>query len=136
MENKEIEVDHPSHYNKGKIEVITIIKDWKLAFCLGNAIKYTARCRSKGSEIPDLKKAIWYLKYAIKNPQMESIRYEDGSFEDDYINYDPSTVLEDWDLPILLESVILSIYNFKSSGSISFLLDGIQFIEKYIKEKE
>ena len=30
-------VNHPSHYNTGKIEVIDAIEDWGLGFALGNA---------------------------------------------------------------------------------------------------
>lgn len=35
-------VDHPSHYNSGKIEVIDAIEDWNLGFHLGNVVKYIA----------------------------------------------------------------------------------------------
>lgn len=54
-------VDHPSHYNKGKIEVIDFIEDQGLSFHLGNVIKYIARAGSKGDKLEDLKKARWYL---------------------------------------------------------------------------
>lgn len=54
-------VDHPSHYNRGKIEVIDFIEDQGLSFHLGNVIKYVARAGSKGDKIEDLKKARWYL---------------------------------------------------------------------------
>ena len=36
-------VNHPKHYNVGKIEVIDAIQDWELDFCLGNVVKYIAR---------------------------------------------------------------------------------------------
>lgn len=54
-------VDHPSHYNKGKIEVIDFIEDQGLSFHLGNVIKYVARAGSKGDKLEDLKKhdGIW-----------------------------------------------------------------------------
>lgn len=54
-------IDHPSHYNRGKIEVIDFIEDQGLSFHLGNVIKYVARAGSKGDKIEDLKKARWYL---------------------------------------------------------------------------
>lgn len=54
-------VDHPAHYNKGKIEVIDFIEDQQLPFHLGNVIKYVARAGSKGDKLEDLKKARWYL---------------------------------------------------------------------------
>jgi len=59
-------VDHPSHYNQGKIEVIDAIQDWKLDFCEGNTVKYVARSKHKGKRLEDLKKARWYLDYLIK----------------------------------------------------------------------
>ena len=67
-------VNHPSHYNDGKIEVIDYIEDKQLGFCLGNAIKYISRAGKKKSgnmsdkekEIEDLKKAVFYINYRIK----------------------------------------------------------------------
>lgn len=59
-------VEHPSHYNQGKYEVIDVINDWKLNFNLGNAIKYIARADYKNNAIEDLKKAVFYLNYEIK----------------------------------------------------------------------
>jgi hypothetical protein len=60
-------VDHPSHYNAGKIEVIEAIDDWQLGFYEGNVVKYVARAKHKGSELEDLKKAAWYLNRLIEN---------------------------------------------------------------------
>jgi len=57
---------HPSHYNMGRFEVIDVIDDWKLDFCLGNAIKYIARAPYKGKEKEDLRKAIEYLELKIE----------------------------------------------------------------------
>lgn len=54
-------IDHPSHYNRGKIEVIDFIEDQGLSFHLGNVIKYIARAGSKGDKLEDLKKARWHL---------------------------------------------------------------------------
>lgn len=54
-------IDHPSHYNRGKIEVIDFIEDQGLSFHLGNVIKYITRAGSKGDKLEDLKKARWYL---------------------------------------------------------------------------
>lgn len=58
-------VNHPMHYNKGKIEVIDYIEDKKLNFNLGNAVKYISRCNHKGRKVEDIKKAIWYLEREI-----------------------------------------------------------------------
>ena len=59
-------VNNPTHYNTGTIEVITVIEDWKLNFNLGNAIKYIGRCEHKNNKKEDIKKAIWYLERELK----------------------------------------------------------------------
>ena len=64
-------VNHPSHYNMGKIETIDLIKDslsfegYK-GFLKGNIIKYIARYEYKGNELEDLQKAKWYLDKLIE----------------------------------------------------------------------
>ena len=64
-------VDHPSHYNQGKIEVIDVILDWGLDFIEGNVVKYVARSRHKSSRLGDLRKARWYLDYLINKLEKE-----------------------------------------------------------------
>lgn len=62
-------VSHPAHYG-GKdnpYETIKVIEAWGLGFNLGNALKYIARERLKGSPIEDLKKAAFYLNREIEN---------------------------------------------------------------------
>ena len=58
-------VNHPAHYNKGKIEVIDAIEDWGLNFNLGNVVKYVARADHKGNRMDDLKKARFYIDKEI-----------------------------------------------------------------------
>lgn len=58
-------VSHPSHYTRGRIEVIEYIEDQKFNFNLGNAIKYISRAGYKKDAIEDLQKAIWYLEREI-----------------------------------------------------------------------
>lgn len=65
-------VNHPSHYNTGKIEVIDAIEDWKLNFSRGNAVKYIARAGHKGDELEDLRKAAWYINREVK--RLEKMR--------------------------------------------------------------
>ena len=64
-------VNHPKHYNQGKIEVIDAIVDWELDFIEGNVVKYVARSKHKSSRVGDLKKARWYLDYLIKQLEKE-----------------------------------------------------------------
>jgi hypothetical protein len=61
-------VNHPKHYTFGKYEVIDVLEDWGLDFCLANAVKYIARAGKKDPDkkIQDLEKAIFYINYRIK----------------------------------------------------------------------
>ena len=67
-------VNHPSHYTDGKIEVIDFIEDKRLNFHRGNAIKYIARAGKKNpdKEIEDLEKAAWYINREIKRLKSET----------------------------------------------------------------
>jgi len=59
-------VECPSHYIEGRAyEPIDVIEDWKLDFCLGNAVKYISRAGRKNDEVEDLKKALWYIQRRI-----------------------------------------------------------------------
>jgi hypothetical protein len=65
---KSEKVNHPPHYNTGKIEVIDFIEDQRLDFHLGNTVKYICRAgRKEGTTaVEDLKKAKWYLDRKIE----------------------------------------------------------------------
>jgi len=65
-------VNHPKHYNTGKIEVIDAIEAWEMGFCDGNVIKYVARHKHKGKPIEDLEKAKWYLERLIQKLKQEN----------------------------------------------------------------
>lgn len=69
------DVNHPSWYADGKIEVIDFIEDrgFGAAYCLGNAIKYIARAGRKDpeKEVQDLKKAVWYINRRIQEIEKE-----------------------------------------------------------------
>ena len=63
-------VDHPRHYNQGKIETIEIIKssmnkEQYKGFLKGNILKYICRSEFKENELEDLQKAQWYLNELI-----------------------------------------------------------------------
>lgn len=63
-------VNHPSHYNKGRIECIdaidsaTVGKSGIEAVCVANVIKYLFRYEEKNG-LEDVKKAQWYLNKLI-----------------------------------------------------------------------
>ncbi len=64
-------VNHPSHYQGSKHECIDIMldvfgKEKVSAFCELNAFKYQWRANSKGTDIQDKQKAIWYNQKYIE----------------------------------------------------------------------
>lgn len=64
-------VNHPSHYTRGKIEVIDFIEDQQFNYRLGNAVKYICRAGYKNDKAEDLRKAIWYIQRELKAIQKE-----------------------------------------------------------------
>lgn len=64
-------VNHPAHYNVGKIECIDAMEaatadlSGAEAICTSNAIKYLWRWKHKGG-VNDLKKAVWYINRLIQ----------------------------------------------------------------------
>ena len=71
-------VNSPSHYTTGEIEVIDYIED-KLEggfadYCVGNILKYVSRYKHKNG-VEDLKKARWYLNRVIYNLEGNSKKH-------------------------------------------------------------
>lgn len=71
------EVNHPAHYNRGRIEVVDFAEDQGLdkdAY-LFNALKYLCRAGYKDpspeGNIKDLEKAEWYIKRRIAHLKHE-----------------------------------------------------------------
>lgn len=66
-------VNHPRHYNLGKIECIEFIEDQGhgKSFVIGNALKYLVRAGAKGDEIEDLEKVLWYVRRRIEQVKAE-----------------------------------------------------------------
>ncbi|TWT58981.1 hypothetical protein KOR42_23680 [Thalassoglobus neptunius] len=68
-------VNHPSHYNQGRLEVIDAIEGLELGFHEGNVLKYIARYKCKnGTE--DLQKARWYLDRLIESESAKDCETE------------------------------------------------------------
>ena len=74
---------NPSHYKKGGLEVIDVIKAFTAdltgikAICAGNAIKYILRFNHKNG-VEDLEKAIWYEQRLIEEIKAE----QDGNIKE------------------------------------------------------
>ena len=66
--NTKDSVNHPSHYNQGKVEVIEYIEDKDFCYHIGNAIKYLSRAgiKSPDKTVEDYRKAIWYINRKIE----------------------------------------------------------------------
>lgn len=65
-------VNHPKHYNAGKVETIDYIIQTTAhypgneAALVGNIIKYVSRAPLKGNKRQDLEKARWYLNKLLE----------------------------------------------------------------------
>ena len=61
------QINHPTYYNVGGIEVADFIEAYELNFNCGNVVKYIARAGRKGSEstLTALQKAQVYLNREI-----------------------------------------------------------------------
>lgn len=60
-------VKKPAHYIEGrKYEPKDVIRDWRLNFNLGCAVKYISRAGRKENIIEDLEKAREYLGFEIE----------------------------------------------------------------------
>ncbi len=57
----------PSYYKRGSVEVWDFIRDQGLNYHLGNAIKYICRAGYKDTKRSDLTKAIHYLQNELEN---------------------------------------------------------------------
>jgi hypothetical protein len=74
-------VNHPSHYNAGKIEVIDVIEDWVrhapdpvVGGLQWQCLKYLSRMWLKEDPHKDAKKAQWYLNRLINTLATEAYR--------------------------------------------------------------
>lgn len=71
-------VNHPSHYNSGKIECIEAIEAMQpigapgADFCRGNTVKYLWRLGLKDESLQEVRKAQWYLNRLVSILEKES----------------------------------------------------------------
>lgn len=68
-------VHHPDHYGGDTpYETIKVLEAWGLDkdFLLGNTVKYLSRAGKKGTELKDLRKALWYLNRKIATAEGRS----------------------------------------------------------------
>ncbi len=68
----------PAYYQRGSINVWDFIRDQRLNFHLGNAIKYICRAGHKSSKIEDLEKAIHYLENELTHEKDLYFRASQG----------------------------------------------------------
>lgn len=80
-------VNHPRHYNRGKVEAIDFIESVGHGdgFAIGNAIKYLIRYDAKDDRESNLKKAFWYLDRVAKKRVGEDRRPFRASSWIDYV---------------------------------------------------
>lgn len=75
------DVNSPSHYTQGELEVIEIMEtvltpEEFRGYCKGNILKYSLRAPFKGAMDKDYKKAKWYYnrlhKYSSDDPILDA----------------------------------------------------------------
>ena len=71
--------NQPDYYRRGTVEVWDFIRDQRLNFHLGNAIKYICRAGHKDSYIKDLTKAIHYLQNELLHAASGRVPQQDGT---------------------------------------------------------
>jgi len=65
-------VNHPEHYQSGKLETIDVIEEYTKdltgieAFDTANIIKYVCRWKRKNG-VEDLRKLVWYANHLINH---------------------------------------------------------------------
>lgn len=127
--NTQEKVNHPKHYGGDtKYEAIKVIRNWRLGFSSGNALKYICRAKHKGTELLDLEKARWYLEEVIEymHSSKEGAMY--GRDPEDSVDIAPNTftaeeVANAWKLPRLLTLVISDIHDGCISQTTLFVMD-------------
>lgn len=95
----------PHYYTHNRIiEPIVVIENWLFCHHLACVVKYIARAGRKGTVLPDLKKAEWYL-------EREILRYQNRVNRCEFMLTGGRTlpveaVLADWELTENLERTI------------------------------
>ena len=119
-------VSHPSHYNRGSIEVWDFIADWRLDYLRGNAVKYICRAGYKDDTEQDLRKALEYLKKALTN----TTYVKEISWADYEPQFDPVAFCRDQQLEPPLAAAIVLICQWDLSGAIHFIGQAMEHVTK------
>ena len=69
----------PSYYRRGNVEVWDFIRDQRLNYHLGNAVKYICRAGHKECYVTDLTKAIHYLQNELLHATGGRVPQQDGT---------------------------------------------------------
>lgn len=129
-------VNHPSHYNQGKVECIDAMEsaygiDDVIAFCKCNAFKYQWRAGHKDNESTekDLAKAQWYqdkmLELLKKKAPQENKQVTWGN---EYATYAYVVCKKDYNPCRNIEFKEGNLYQLKSDEGVMYLLlDGCAF---------
>ena len=113
-------INSPSHYLRGKHEVIEVLEAWDLPFHISCAVKYLARNGFKNDEKEEMEKCFWYLK------RWQFVLRQRAGISVDFLNVIPVkltadqegdgfsiyAILNDWQLANTVVGLILMyIYN-------------------------
>lgn len=111
------QIDHPDYYSPDTVEVIDVIQAWHLDFALGSALKYIVRAGRKpgARREDDLKKAIWYLNYAVDSGSVPLVNCDElvGASSLFY----PERLMREWELGPCRCAAIVGIWNAMCTNS-------------------
>lgn len=113
------QIDHPDYYSPDTVEVIDVIQAWHLDFALGSALKYIARAGRKpgASKEDDLRKAIWYLDFAVDANCVPGVNRDELLAGPS--RFFPERVMMEWKLGPCRCAAIAGIWNAICTDSVS-----------------
>lgn len=131
----EIETNHPSHYNKNKIEHWDYVYDLQYGYLLGCASKYVFRNRFKGTKNKDLDKVIEYTNKYVEQHEFDDTLMRYTGEPRKYTFFDKRdllTGLNKTELDVLLNIDRLNICRSKSKAEeiVKDIANGVEKLRK------
>lgn len=124
-------IERPSYYTKGKIEVWDAAIDWDLPTCLATALKYIVRAGYKegNSKEQDFLKAICYIEREERRVREYPVRISSHGAH----KISLYEVLADWNLSSYREKCVSCIYHMNIIKQRKDKLLSIKLLKLYIK---
>lgn len=119
-------VNHPSHYTDGSIEVWDFTGQWRFDGYLFSVVKYVSRAGKKNDEVEDLRKAKAFLEKKIKTGDFEELQPMNKV-------YDAKTYSKDKQLSFYRYLIIYCLCEYKKWCNPDYLIQAVSALEKEIE---